>query len=105
MTTIGHFSKKDENYHGLIETRLWESSAVFRATTKTSDKAPDYRIFSGRCEIGAAWKKTTDAGVSYLSVTLDDPSFAAPINCHTRPCQHGEPDDFYLIWTRSKTEG
>jgi uncharacterized protein (DUF736 family) len=43
------------------------------------DKAPDYGIFTGATEFGAAWKKTSGAGREYVSVKLDDPSFPAPI--------------------------
>ena len=98
MTTIGYFTKKDgDTYEGFIETRLWHDSATMRPVGKSSGKAPDYRVFAGRCEIGAAWKKTSDAGASYLSVSIDDPSFAAPINCRL----HEGPQGWDLIWTRS----
>ena len=97
MATIGYFTKKDDNYEGFIETRLWNSSATIKPTNKASDKAPDFRVFAGRCEIGAAWKKTSEAKTNYLSVTLDDPSFVAPITCRL----HETTDGFDLVWNRS----
>ena len=54
--------------------------AKFVATEKDNDTAPDYRIFSGATECGAAWRKTArESDREYLSVKLDDPSFPAPI--------------------------
>ncbi len=34
-------------------------TAQLRANDKTDDNAPDFRIFSGQTEFGAAWKKTS----------------------------------------------
>jgi uncharacterized protein (DUF736 family) len=50
-------------------------------------------------EIGAAWKKLSKAERSYLSVTLDDPSFPATIYARL---VEGEDGAHTLIWTRSK---
>lgn len=97
MTTIGHFTKQNDEYLGFIETRLWDATASIKPVTKTTDKAPDYRVFANRCEVGAAWTKTSEAGKAYLSITLDDPSFPAPINCRL----HESSDGFDLVWTRA----
>lgn len=52
-------------------------------------------------DIGAAWKKTSEAGRDYLSVTLDDPTFPAPV--YTRLIE-GEDGTHDLIWSRSKPQ-
>ena len=66
---------------------------------KRTDKAPDFRIFAGNVELGAAWKKTArETGRDYLSVKLDDPSFPAPIYASL---VEAEAEDAYsLIWSR-----
>lgn len=64
---------------------------------KENDKAPDYRIFSGAIECGAAWKKTSRDDREYLSVKLDDPSFPAPIYASLI---EGEGGEHRLIWSR-----
>ena len=46
--------------------RRWHRAAALRA------KAAGF-------DIGAAWKKTSEAGREYISVTLDDPSFPATV--------------------------
>mgnify|MGYP003378451841 CR=1 FL=1 len=47
--------------------------------TGSSENAPDFRLQAAGHDIGAAWKKTSEAGREYRSVTLDDPSFPAPV--------------------------
>jgi len=101
MATIGTFHKNDEtgNYSGSIKTlTLNVKAAQFRPADKDNDKAPDFRIFSGQTEFGAAWKKTSRENRDYLSVKLDDPSFPAPIYASLV-----DADDGYgLIWSRSR---
>ena len=61
MATIGAFTQaQDGSYAGSIKTlSLNVRVAQLRPTEKTDDKAPDYRIFSGQTEFGAAWKRTS----------------------------------------------
>ncbi|WP_315763813.1 DUF736 domain-containing protein, partial [Bradyrhizobium sp. SZCCHNR2009] len=58
MATIGTFTASDNGYTGLIKTLTLNVKAKFAASEKDADKAPDYRIFAGSTEFGAAWKKT-----------------------------------------------
>jgi uncharacterized protein (DUF736 family) len=99
MATIGTFTAADNGYTGSVKTLTLNVKAKFVATEKENDKAPDYRIFAGSTEFGAAWKKTArETEREYLSVKLDDPSFPAPIYASL---VKGEGDDsFTLIWSR-----
>jgi Protein of unknown function (DUF736) len=56
--TIGTFTAADNGYTGSVKTLTRNVKAKFVATEKENDKAPDYRIFAGATEFGAAWKKT-----------------------------------------------
>ncbi|HTU11513.1 MAG TPA: DUF736 domain-containing protein [Allosphingosinicella sp.] len=80
MAQIGSF-KRDANgsFTGTIRTLALNAKATLCSADKDNDKAPDYRLFSGAIECGAAWKKTSRENRDYLSVKLDDPSFPAPI--------------------------
>ncbi len=99
MATIGTFTASDNGYTGLIKTLTLNIKAKFAASEKENDKAPDYRIFAGSTEFGAAWKKTArDSDREYLSVKLDDPSFPAPIYASLVKVEGDE--DFTLIWSR-----
>ncbi len=98
MATIGTFTLSDGAYSGAIKTlTLNVRNAQLRPNEKADDKAPDYRIFAGATEFGAAWKKTSQANREYLSVKLDDPSFPAPIYASLIETDDG----FSLIWSRN----
>ena len=98
MATIGTFTKsEDGSLLGSIKTlTLNVKAAQFRPADKENDKAPDYRIFAGNTEFGAAWKKASRENNDYLSVKLDDPSFPAPIFASLVDADEG----YSLIWSR-----
>ena len=73
-------------------------SAQFRPNERADDKAPDYRIFAGKAELGAAWKKTSAENRDYLSVKLDDPSFPVAIYASLVQVDDGHS----LVWSRSR---
>ena len=99
MATIGTFTASDNGYVGSITTLTLNIRARFAPSEKDNDKAPDFRIFAGTTEFGAAWKKTArGSDREYLSVKLDDPSFPAPIYASLVEAEDGQ--SFNLIWSR-----
>jgi len=104
MATIGTFKKEGNGYSGQIETLTLKAKITFEPTDKKSDKAPDFRVFQiadgFTSEIGAAWKKTSQEKAEYLSVSIDDPSFAAKINC--RLVKTGSEQGHSLFWERTR---
>ena len=100
MATIGSFAKIDNGYVGAVKTLTLNVKARFAPAEKEKDAAPDFRIFAGATEFGAAWKKKAkETGREYLSVKLDDPSLPAPIY-GTLIEAEGEENVFSLIWSR-----
>jgi uncharacterized protein (DUF736 family) len=67
---------------------------------RESEKSPDCRVLTSTFEFGAAWKKTSQNGRDYLSVRLDDPSFATPIFANL--VEGDNANDYILIWSRSQ---
>ncbi|MBL7373430.1 DUF736 domain-containing protein, partial [Escherichia coli] len=60
MAAIGSFTKTADGFTGSIKTlTLNIKTALLRPNEKTDEKAPDYRIFVGATEVGAAWQKTS----------------------------------------------
>ena len=97
MATIGTFTAQGDGYTGSIKTlTLNVKTATLRPNEKSDDKAPDFRIFAGQTEFGAAWKRTSQQDREYLSVKLDDPSFPAPIYASLVEVDGGHS----LIWSR-----
>jgi uncharacterized protein (DUF736 family) len=100
MATIGTFTKSDSGYTGAVKTLTLNVKTVkFVPIEGDSERGPDFRIFAGATEFGAAWKKTArETQREYLSVKLDDPSFPAPIYASLVEAEDGEGHS--LFWTR-----
>ncbi|MBB5217177.1 DUF736 domain-containing protein [Parapusillimonas granuli] len=100
MATIGTFTADTNGYTGTLRTLTLNVKVKLVANDKGENgKAPDFRLQAAGNDIGAAWKKTSEAGREYLSVTLDDPSFPATVYARLIEGEDGTHD---LLWTRSK---
>jgi uncharacterized protein (DUF736 family) len=98
MALIGTFTRSDNgSFNGTIRTLTLNVKATIRPSNKDNEKAPDYRVFAGTVEFGAAWKKTSRDDRGYLSIKLDDPTFAGPIYASLVESEDGEQR---LIWSR-----
>lgn len=99
MATIGNFTVSKDGYVGTIRTLTINVKARIVANDrKNSEGAPDFRIYAGRAELGAAWKAKTNGEEprEYLSVLLDDPSFPEPV----RAALFEDDGAAYLVWNR-----
>lgn len=102
---IGNFTynQTKDTYTGEIKTlTLHRSKVIFRPTEGKTDKGPSYRIVlegvPGAVELGAAWKRTSEAGREFLSVSLDDPALPHPVSAALMPSEDGT--GAILIWSR-----
>ena len=103
MATIGTFTKSENGgFSGAVKTLTLNVKAQLRPAEKTNEKAPDFRIFAGQTEFGAAWKQTSKDGRDYLSVKLDDPSFTAPI--YASLVEMEDSESLNLIWSRRNSD-
>jgi len=99
MATIGTFTSTENGFTGSIRTLALNVKARIARIENPSDKGPQFRIFAGAVELGAAWQKRSEqTDRDYLSVKLDDPSFPAPIYATLTEVE-GE-DGYQLIWSR-----
>ena len=99
MATIGSFAAVPDGYSGTIRTLTVNVKAKIIANDqKKSEGAPDFRVYAGRAELGAAWKAKTNGEEprDYLSVLLDDPSFPEPI----RAALFEDDGAAFLVWNR-----
>ena len=101
MATIGTFARTDNGFSGSVKTLTLNVKAVkfLPAEGENQNGGPDFRIFAGATEFGAAWKKQSVQGNPYLSVKLDDPSFVAPIYASL---VETDTEDLALIWSRRR---
>ncbi|MBY5836260.1 DUF736 domain-containing protein [Rhizobium leguminosarum] len=100
MATIGTFTRTENGFTGAVKTlNLNVKSVKFLPVEGENENGPDFRVLAGTTEFGAAWKKQSDKGNAYLSVKLDDPSFAAPIYASL---VETETEELALIWSRRR---
>lgn len=101
MANIGTFTAQNDGFIGTVRTLTLNVKVKFVPNDRSGENAPDYRIqATGGYDIGAAWKKVSQAERPYLSVTLDDPSFPATIYARLIEEEDGTHN---LIWSRSKS--
>ncbi|ABM31282.1 DUF736 domain-containing protein [Paracidovorax citrulli] len=100
MANIGTFTADKDGYTGQLRTLTLNVKVKLVSNDKgDSENAPDFRVQAAGHDIGAAWKKTSEAGRPYVSVTLDDPSFPATVYARLIENEDGMHD---LIWSRNK---
>lgn len=102
---IGDFTynKAKDTYTGEIKTlTLHRGSVSIRPTEGKNGRGPDYRVTvegaPGSVELGAAWKRTSEAGREFLSISLDDPALTHPLSAALMPAEDGS--GAILIWSR-----
>ena len=108
MAVIGTFvATKDGGWSGIIRTLSLNVKVRFTPNDKRDqDSAPDFRVFAGDSEIGAAWRKISakDDRKEYLSVRLEDPMLAQGLTAAL--FANGEGREAQLVWTAvRRTDG
>lgn len=83
----------------VVEMHALRTFLLSLHANKGKGHGPDYRVLASNVEFGAAWKKQSDKENVYLSVKLDDPSFAAPIYASL---VEAEGEELSLIWSRRR---
>jgi uncharacterized protein (DUF736 family) len=101
------YDRAQDTYTGELATLTVAGRAlVFQPNEAKGEKGrrePNYRVTSpaqgGDIELGGAWKKYTNDGREYLSVTLADPALAQSVNCAL--LGSGDTgEQFILVWSR-----
>lgn len=101
MATIGTFTQTKDGFVGTIRTMTIDvKTKIVINEAKANDRAPDFRVYAGGAELGAAWRESTggESPRDYLAVQLDDPSFAEPIRAAF--FENTEEGTGVLVWTR-----
>jgi uncharacterized protein (DUF736 family) len=93
---IGKFThhETDDRYLGDIIAGF---SVMHAVEFVPAARGPDYVVATPYGELGAAWKKTSAKGRPYLSVRLDGPLLAKPIDC---ALVRQNDSAHVLVWSR-----
>jgi len=103
MTAIGHVTKlKDGRFRGELKTlSIRAEILILPNKDKKTETQPDYRVFSDRVEVGAAWvRKSESSGKDYISLSIAAPEFG-PRRLYANLGKAAGQDDenvFALIW-------
>jgi uncharacterized protein (DUF736 family) len=97
MAIIGYITKDGDLYTGTIETLSLKADIELRPVEKKNDKAPNYRVYTGETEVGAAWWMTSERGEDFLSVKVDDPLWPKPVHFAIFKAEDG---GYNAIWSR-----
>jgi uncharacterized protein (DUF736 family) len=95
MANIGTFTAEKDGFTGTLRTLTLNVKVKLVPNDKgDNENAPDFRLQAAGHEVGAAWKKTSEAGREYLSVSIDDPSFPATVYARLieERGRHARPD-------------
>lgn len=102
MSVIGTFTlAKGGGWTGTIRTLTIEVKARFVPNdNRDGERAPEFRVFAGRSEVGAAWRERTSGENprEYLCVRLDDPGLPEPIFAALFEAADGNAAQ--LVWNR-----
>ncbi|EGP55762.1 hypothetical protein Agau_L101167 [Agrobacterium tumefaciens F2] len=100
MAQIGTFTRNNDGFFGRIRTLTLDAEVTILPIDETdAENVPNHRIFADGLEVGAAWDRTGERAGAYLSVTIDDPSFAEPIRARMFESD-SRKDVWNLHWTR-----
>jgi uncharacterized protein (DUF736 family) len=103
MASIGTVTRKaDGSFIGTLTTITIKAPvAILPNTAKKADAQPDFRVFSGKVEVGAGWTRVAEtSGKSYVSLSLATPEFGrSTIYANLgRAADQDDDDVFALIW-------
>jgi uncharacterized protein (DUF736 family) len=103
MASIGTVQRKaDGSYVGELATiSITAPIAIIPNKGKKTDMQPDFRVLSGKVEVGAGWKRISDtSGKDYVSLSLATPEYGrGKIYANLgRAASQDDDDVFALIW-------
>jgi len=101
MAQIGAFTMKDGTWTGTIRTMTINVKAPLVPNRVKANGAPDFRLYAGGAELGAAWhQESKDGETPFLAVKLDDPSFAQPLRAAF--FENAKEGTGVVVWNRPK---
>jgi uncharacterized protein (DUF736 family) len=105
MPQIGEFTRNQTGYSGRIQTlSLNLDIAIVEAEARDTENAPDFRVHAGSEDgpaIGAGWKRSGEKAGEFVSLQIDDPTFAQPIRANLFQ-NSDDKKSWSLQWSRPR---
>jgi uncharacterized protein (DUF736 family) len=70
---IGSFKSSGVGYAGTLETLAGKFELTLEPNRSDKANTPDFRVFHGLRDVGYGYKETSEGGVDYISIKIDDP--------------------------------
>jgi uncharacterized protein (DUF736 family) len=108
VAAIGQLTEDRGAFTGRIRTLSHRLAIELEPVDeKRGDQSPDFTVYAREggelIPLGSAWKKTAERRgeppVKFLSMTLDDPGFPAPLNIAAFPTDAG---GWEIVWNRPR---
>lgn len=100
MSQIGTFTRTPDGFFGRIRTLTLDAEVAILPTDDTdAENAPEHRVFLDGMEVGAAWERKGEKAGTWLSLTIDDPSFAEPVRARLFEAD-AKNGTWWLHWSR-----
>ncbi|TGS71819.1 DUF736 domain-containing protein [Mesorhizobium sp. M3A.F.Ca.ET.201.01.1.1] len=105
MPQIGEFTRNEAGYSGHMPTLSLDLDVtIVAAEVRDAGNAPDYRVHAGVVDgptIGSGWTRSGEKAGEFVSLQINDPTFAQPIRCNL--FQNGEDKTSWsLQWSRRR---
>jgi uncharacterized protein (DUF736 family) len=104
LASIGIFTPtKEGGWTGTVRTLSIDAKVKFVPNdNRSNERAPTFRIYVGRSDVGAAWigAARATASAEYFDVKLDDPTWQEPFWAILRIEKTGS--EAHLIWRRQR---
>ena len=105
MPQIGEFARNPTGYSGRIRTLSLDLDvAIIVAEASDAEHAPDYRVHADSEDgpaIGAGWKRSGEKAGEFVSLLIDDPTFAQPIRANLFQ-NSDDKKSWSLQWSRPR---
>ncbi|MEQ8393674.1 MAG: DUF736 family protein [Gammaproteobacteria bacterium] len=105
MAVIGTFTAtKDGGWAGTIRTLMIDVKVrLVPNDNRDNLRVPDFRVYAGGSEVGAAWRERTgdESSREYLRVRLDDPCLPESISVAMFASSDGSTAQ--IVWNRRRS--
>ena len=105
MASIGRvqFNHSDNSFTGFLKTMTLNANIVIQPIANPGPNGPHWRILAENgFELGAAWKKQSQQGSEYISVSFDAPELPQKLYANLGREAGQDDDDVYaIIWNRN----
>ena len=105
MASIGRlqFNPADNSFTGFLKTMTLNANITLQPIASPGPNGPHWRVLAENgFELGAGWKKTSQQGAEYVSLSFDAPELPTKLYANLgREAGQDDNDVYAIIWNRN----